>query len=62
MDKSLAYTEHIENTVKKASSTITILSRTRPNFTPHVSKAMYKAMYIIYLSLLSRYVPHGAWE
>ena len=44
MDKSLTYAEHIEKTLKKASSRVKLLSRIRPNLTPHAAETIYRVM------------------
>ena len=44
MDKSLTYTEHIEKTLKKASSRVKLLSRIRPNLTPYAAETIYRVM------------------
>ena len=44
MDKSLTYAEHIDNTPKKASSRVKLLSRIRPNLTPHAAETIYRVM------------------
>ena len=44
MDKSLTYAEHIKKTLKKASSRVKLLSRIRPNLTPHAAEIIYRVM------------------
>ena len=44
MDKSLTYAEHIEKTLKKAGSRVKLLSRIRPNLTPHAAETIYRVM------------------
>lgn len=44
MNKSLTYAEHIEKTLKKTSSRLTLLSKIRPNLMPYAAEITYRFM------------------
>lgn len=44
MDKNLNYAEHLENTLKKASARVKLLSRIRQNINPSTAETIYKMM------------------
>ena len=42
MDKNLTFCDHLEKTVKKATSRVKLLSRIRQNISPYTAETIYK--------------------